>query len=219
MAKKAKRRAASAKASRANPSSSSPEDRVIDAALALADGQSWRSLTLAEIAGETGLSLGELYGLFPSKAAILSAFVRRIDRATMAGVDFATDDDAGIRDRLFDIFMRRFDALAPYKGALGSILAELPRDPLSLLCSGTQLLHSIAWMAAAAGVQTGGLLGPLRVKALAGIYAYVMRVWINDDGDDNAKTMAALDRALKQAEMFARSLPRRRAAQASHTGV
>ncbi len=219
MAKQAKSRVRKVAKAGAGASSANPEDRVIDAALALAEGQSWRSLTLADIAGEAGLSLGELYGLFPSKAAILSAFVRRIDRATMAGVDFATDDDAGIRDRLFDIFMRRFDALAPYKGALSSLLADLPRDPMSLLCSGTQLLHSIAWMAAAAGVQTGGLLGPLRVKALAGIYAYVMRVWLSDEGEDNAKTMAALDRALKQAEMFARSLPRRRPAQATQSGL
>jgi AcrR family transcriptional regulator len=218
MAKKAKRRAASAKARRAS-TSSSPEDRVIDAALALVDGQSWRSLTLADIASEAGLSLGELYGLFPSKTAILSAFVRRIDRATMAGVEIATDDEAGIRDRLFDLYMRRFDALAPYKDALSTIIAEMPRNPLSLVCSGMQLLRSIAWMASAAGVQTGGLFGPLRVQALAGIYASVLRVWLSDDGEDNAKTMAALDRALKQAEMFARSLPGRRPAHATHAGL
>jgi hypothetical protein len=44
--------------------------------------------------------------------------------------------------------------------------------------------------------------------ALAAIYAYVLRVWLGDDSADNARTMAALDRALKNAEMLAQSVPR-----------
>src|SRR4051812_34429667 len=102
-----------------------PEDRVIDSALCLAESRGWRSITLADIASEAGVSLAQLYGLFPSKGAVLSAYIRRVDRATLDGVEIGAKDSS-VRDRLFDIFMRRFDALEPNKRAVASIVADLP---------------------------------------------------------------------------------------------
>jgi len=191
----------------------SAEDRVIDSALSLAESRGWRGITLADIATEAGVTLAQLYGMFPSKRAVLSAYLRRVDRATLEGVEIGAQDGS-IRDRLFDIFMRRFDALEPHKRAVASIAADLPRHPLAALCAGARLCQSVAWMAGAAGVDTGGPLGPLRVQALAALYASVLRTWLGDDSEDHAKTMAALDRALKRAEMLAQSFPfaRRRAA-------
>jgi AcrR family transcriptional regulator len=181
------------------------EDRIVDAALELAAERGWSGIALADIAAAARLSLAEVYALFPAKGAILDAFVRRIDRATLSGVD-VNAAEGSVRDRLFEIVMRRLDALAPHRRAVAAIAGDLPRDPLMALCSGGRLLRSIAWMAGAAGVDTSGLLGPLRVKALAAIYAGVLRVWLGDESADKAKTMAALDRALKQAEMLAQSL-------------
>lgn len=201
MARKRQRR----KATASRPSAI-PADRVIDAALGLAESQGWRHVSLADIAAETKLSLAELYALFPSKSAILSAFVGRIDRATLAGVDIG-GTDGSIRDRLFDIFMRRLDALEPHKRAVAAIVPDLPRHPLGFLCSGARLCRSVAWMAAAAGVDTTGPFGALRVQALTALYLFVLRTWLGDDSEDHAKTMAALDKALKRAEMLAQSQP------------
>jgi hypothetical protein len=39
------------------------------------------------------------------------------------------------------------------------------------------------------------------------LYAYVLRVWLGDETTDKSKTMAALDRVLKQAEMVVQSVP------------
>lgn len=181
------------------------EDRVIDAALKLAASQGWHGLSLADIAAEAGLPLAGLYALFPSKGAIVDGFARRIERATLSGVEF--DDTTSIRDRLFDLFMRRFDALSPYKQAVKSLVADQPRDPISALCQTGRMLRSMRGMAAAAGVDSSGLLGMLRIKALGVIYLYILRVWLGDDGTDQSKTMAALDTALKRAEMIAQSLP------------
>lgn len=183
----------------------SREDRVVDAALGLAGERGWGSIALADIAAAAQLSLAEIYALFPSKGAILDSFVRRIDRATLTGVDVSASEGS-VRDRLFDIIMRRLDALDPYRPAVAAVVGDLPRDPLATLCGGARLLRSIAWMAGAAGVDTTGLLGPLRVQALAALYAYVLRVWLGDDSTDKSKTMAALDRGLKQAEMVAQSV-------------
>jgi AcrR family transcriptional regulator len=184
------------------------EDAVIDAALKLAETRGWRRTSLADIADEAGLGIAELYKRFRSKGAILDAFVRRIDLATLDGADTGKDESSP-RDRLFDLFMRRFDALQPHKGAVAALVRELPLHPLAALCSGARLLRSMAWMASVAGLTGGGPLGLLRAKALAAIYLYTMRVWLRDESADHAKTMAALDQALSRAEMFANSIPGR----------
>src|ERR1700730_6157190 len=99
---------------RRGPAERSPEDRLIVAALELAARQGWRRTGLAEIAAEAGLKLHEAYALHRSKAAILGAFTRRIDREVLAGAG-APEEGESTRDRLFDTLMRRYDALKPYK--------------------------------------------------------------------------------------------------------
>src|SRR5215204_1456651 len=103
-------------------------DRLIDAALQLIIRQGWRRLSMTAIASEAGLPLLSLYRAFPSKAAILCAFSRRIDEAVLAA---PVEAEAGERprDRVFDLLMRRFDALQPYRGALEVLDRELPADP------------------------------------------------------------------------------------------
>ncbi len=188
------------------------EERIVDAALALAGERGWRTISLADIAEAAGMSMAALYTVLPSKGAILEAFARRIDRATLAGLEPAAESEDSVRDRLFEIIMRSFDALEPHKPGVAALMADLPRDPLALLCQGTRLLRSLSWIAAAAGVETGGPLGLLRVKALATAYVWVLRTWLGDDTQDKARTMEALDRALKNLEMLATSLPNLRRA-------
>lgn len=214
MARKSKqRRRSAARSAPAAERRASGDDAIIDAALTLAETKGWGRTSLAEIAAEAGLGLADLYARFRSKGAILEAFIRRIDRATLEGAD-AAQDGAPVRDRLFELFMRRLDALQPHKPAVASLVRELMRHPLAALCAGGRLCRSMAWIASVAGLPTGGPLGLLRLKALSAIYLYALRTWLGDDSEDHARTMAALDKALSRAEMFANSVPRpaRRAA-------
>jgi AcrR family transcriptional regulator len=179
-------------------------DRIIDATMELIAARGWRTLSLADIAVATGLTLAQLYAVFPSKRAVLGAFERRINEQTLSAAPGA---DETIRDRLFDLVMRRLDALAPHKPAIKALLRDLPWSPGLALCGGPRFLNAMRWMAESAGVETGGIGGLLRVKGLAAVYLATLRAWLNDDSPDNTKTLAALDRALKQAEFFARSIP------------
>jgi AcrR family transcriptional regulator len=186
------------------------EDRAVDAALELAADGGWRGVSLAAIAEQAGLSLAELYAVLPSKGAVLDAFARRIDRATLSGVELDAKDAGTIRDRLFDIIMRNFDALEPHRAAVAVLVGDLPRSPLAALCQGARMLRSVAWMAAAAGVDTSGPLGIVRVKAIAAAYLLVLRAWLADESTDKSRTMAALDRVLKNLEMVAQTAAFRR---------
>ena len=185
----------------AGPDIAARRDAVVEAAFALAAARGWRHVALADIAAEAGLSLADLYAAFPDKRAILSFFGARIDAKVLAGTG---EDMAGEsrRDRLFDLLMRRLDALAPHRAGVRALLADARRDPLFALAGAPRLLRSMAWTLEAAGIPTAGIGGVLRAKLLAGLYLSILRVWVDDDTPDMATTMAALDGRLRQTERF-----------------
>lgn len=174
-------------------------DHVIGAALGLAAAGRWGDLSLAEIAEAAGLPISKVYPVFSSKQAILDAFSRRIDAAVLTESD-PDSAEAPARDRLFDVLMRRFDALDPYKEGIGNLLFDQMRDPLAALCGLIQLRRSMALMLEAAGLSSSGLRGVVRLKGLSLIYLTALRIWLRDDSPDKARTMAVLDRQLRRAE-------------------
>jgi AcrR family transcriptional regulator len=177
-------------------------DRILTAALDLAAGVGWRSLSLAEIADDAGVSLAEAYAAYPTKASILAGFISRIDRKVLSG-GVAEKEDS-VRDRLFEVLMRRFDALTPHKDAVAGILRDLPSDPAAILATAPQLANGMAWMVEAAGLSSSGLRGAIRVKGVTLIYLNTLRVWLRDDSADMARTMASLDQSLRRAEKLIR---------------
>jgi AcrR family transcriptional regulator len=179
-------------------------ERALDAALRLAATRKWSEIALPDIAAEAGLSLGEMLRVAPSKAALLAAFGRRVDGAMFAR---AVETDGTVKDKLFDLIMRRFDALGPHKAAVKNILADLPRDPGSALCAIPGLLRAMRWTAEAAGIKTTGPLAPFKINALAAAYLVTLRVWLQDDSADAAKTMAHLDKTLGRLSALASSFP------------
>jgi AcrR family transcriptional regulator len=179
----------------------SDRDRIIDAALSLIAQEGWRRLSMAAIAVEAELPILAVYRAFPSKPAILCGFFRRIDEAVL-GAPLEAESDERPRDRVFDLLMRRFDALRPYRAAFEVLGRELPRDPIAAVGAGARLLCSMAWMLEAAGISADGLGGVVAVKLTAAAYLMTLRVWLRDDSPDLAPTMAALDRRLRAIERW-----------------
>lgn len=172
---------------------------IIDTALTLAAERSWKEISLNHIAAAAKLPLSEVYGSFPSKTAILAGFSRQIDVDMLAALD-ADAAQAPVRERLFDVLMKRFDALNPHKGAIANILGDSCADPLAAFSGLAPLGQSMAWMLEGAGIGTQGPLGLVRIKGLSMIYLSALVVWLRDESPDMAKTMAHLDKRLRQAE-------------------
>lgn len=181
------------------------DDRIIDAALALAARDGWRAARLPALAAEAGIGLGDLYARFPDRAAIVAALIRRIDHAMLASAGEAEPAEGSPRDRLFDVVMRRFEALQPMRAGIVAIAAGV--DPASAARALGAGLRSLAWMLEAAGIDASGVAGRLRMAGLAAVYARAFRVWLRDDGADLGRTMAALDQGLAEAERWAGALP------------
>ncbi len=179
----------------------SEADRIIDAAFARIPIDGWRRLSLAAIAAAAGLPILRVYRNFHSKQAILCGFFRRIDEAVLADPPAAEEGERA-RDRLFDLIMRRFDALRAYKPALEVLRRELPSDPVAMLVTGGALLQSIRWMHEAADIATTGVRGKIAIKLTGAAYLATLRVWQRDDSADLGQTMATLDARLRRIERW-----------------
>ncbi len=179
--------------------------RALDAALELAATTPWRAVSLSDIARAAGISLLQLHTAYPSKGAILDGLSAQIDAVVLADSGGDLDDEPA-RDRLFDVLMRRLEAQAPHRDALRSIARAACGDPLAAAAAFCRLQRSMRWMLEAAGIDSSGPAGRMRTRALALLYADVMRVWFADDSEDLGKTMVALDRRLHQADRAATRL-------------
>ena len=177
------------------PAAVVPRDRIIDALMMLAAEERFEEITLRQIAERADVSLAEFRELFASKLSILAAFGRRIDRVVLEG---ATGDlaDENSKERLFDVLMRRFDALAPYKEGLRGISEWLRRDPSAAPALNRMALNSMRFMLEAADIETGGRVGALKTQGLVLAMARVTRTWLDDEDQGLAETMAELDRTL-----------------------
>jgi len=180
-------------------------DNAIEAMLRLADGQGWLRTTLADIAGAADIPLTDLRARYPCKAQLLLAYAQRIE-ATATAQPMAFDADDSVRDRLFELLMQRLDLLAADRAGVAAILRDLPRDPLTVLAVAPLATGLLAGVLDAAGVRSGGPAGLLRRKGLGAIWLRTLTVWAGDDSADKARTMAALDRMLRQSEPAARVL-------------
>lgn len=174
---------------------STAEGRLVTAALKLAAERPWRDITLLDVAEAAGMSLADVKAIASSKFEIVAALTRVVDAEVLRRAPKRQADQAP-RDAVFEIVMSRFDTLAPYKSALRSIMAAPALEPAILTC----LFNSQRWMLEAAGVDTSGARGAMRVVGLASTYASVARIWLEDDDPGLARTMAALDRRLRSGE-------------------
>ncbi len=184
-------------------------DRIVDAALGLAAETGWLKLTMHEIAARAGMPLSELYAAAPYKHAILCRLSDKVNRAVLAGAPPSADETP--RERLFEVLMKRLDALTPYKPGLRAIAKDLPRDPGSAVLLSMLVPPAMAWMLEAARIPATGWRAPLRVLGLTQLYTRLLKVWMDDDSEEGGKTMAELDRLLKKAEGWAKTMSRRTA--------
>ncbi|HVH78954.1 MAG TPA: hypothetical protein VM782_06175, partial [Stellaceae bacterium] len=143
----------------------------------------------------------QVYRQFPSRAAILCGLLRRVDEVVLAA---PLDVEAGEkpRDRVFDLLMRRFDALQLHRSALEALRRDLVGDPCTALALGSALLRSMRLMLDGAGIVSYGIGGAVATKLTAATYLAAAHTWARDESPDLAPTMAILDRRLRGIERW-----------------
>jgi AcrR family transcriptional regulator len=178
-----------------------PRERIITAFMALLAEKQIERIDLAEIAKRAEVSLADLRGEFSTTLAILAAHMKEIDRAVLRGGDGDMAQEPP-RERLFDVLMRRIEALAPHREAVRSLMRSATYNPPLAIALNGLAVQSQQWMLAAAEIPASGPKGMVRAQGLALMFASVLRTWLNDTDPGLARTMAALDSALARGQRW-----------------
>ena len=182
------------------PKESRPD--LLEAAFTQIADVGWAGWSPKALGAMTGHDLAEIYDAFPVPAALARKLGERLDRAMLA---IPPDELEGLshRERLFELFMRRFDAMTPFKPGLRRLTREARGEPELLLASLWNLDRMALWLIELAELPYRGLEARLARRALMLAYARLFSVWLQDDTPDLATTMAELDKRLDQLERAA----------------
>src|SRR5205085_10775165 len=139
--------------------------RIVVAFMALLAEKRIEQIGFAEIAARAGVSLAELRGRYASKLAILAAQIKEIDRQVLAGGDADMAEEPP-RERLFDVLMRRIEALSSHKEAVRSLARSAACNPGLALALNSLAVRSQQWMLTAADISASGPRGMIRAQGL-----------------------------------------------------
>jgi len=137
----------------------------------------YAGVSLRDVALESGLAFAELYRRYRDKPALMAALIERIDDEVLAGTPGQSDPEETARDRLFDVMMRRYDALKPHRAYLRQLRQLVLRDPILALSLAPAMRRSAAAMLEAAAIPTDGLAGAVQQSGLVALHAAVFRVF------------------------------------------
>jgi len=183
------------KASAENP-------RIVKAALRLA-AKGWAHVTIDAVAREAKIPATKLKQRFALPSDIAALIVAETSHEAVIAAGKPTGP---AHDILFDLLMTRFDILQKIRSAILNISDAARRD-----CGLSRILAKAALNSAYAFADASKITAPPRhvlALGIAAIHGWAFIVWRKDESHDMAKTMAALDRALRLAGKTAEFLTR-----------
>src|SRR5438045_8844990 len=129
MARKPQRsRSAPRRAPALPPPAGTDREKIVTAFLALLGEKRFEEIGFGDIAARSGLTLANCRAEFGSTLAIFAAHMKELDRKVLASGsgDMAEEPP---RERLFDVLMRRVEALAPHREAVRSLMKSAQCNP------------------------------------------------------------------------------------------
>ena len=172
-------------------SSFTAQNKIANAALNLAAAKGWKSVTLDAVAKSAKLSAATVKEHASLPHHLIPLIAEMIDREA-----FKQKTTGAPHDVLFDLLMARFDILQKHRKAILS-MAEAARHDRVLSCALIRATTDGAYRLIAAAALKHAPPRPALAAGLTAIYGWAFFVWRKDESRDMAKTMAALDRALR----------------------
>jgi AcrR family transcriptional regulator len=168
--------------------------KICAAVLRLVAAKGWKNVTLEAVAKAAKASSASFKKSFATKNDLIPVIIEEIDCKVLATAGNPSNKP---HDVLFDLLMARFDHLQANRGAILSIADASRRDPALSRTLACTLWASAQRLAAATKITAPPL--PILAAGLGAVHGWAFLAWRRDESRDMAKTMAALDRALKLA--------------------
>lgn len=179
-----------------------PVQRIVDAALELAEQRSWEAVRLHDVAIATGMTLDEIRHYFREKEDLVDAYFDRADAAMLAATAESGFLTLPPRKRLHRAITTWLDALAPYKKVTRQmILAKCEPGHVHIQIPAVmRISRTVQWMREAAHRDATYLHRALEETVLTGIYLATFVHWLSDGSPHSIRTRRLLERLLSVAE-------------------
>ncbi len=188
-----------------------PPERMVEAALEIADRTAWGSLRLHDVAARLRISLADVRRHFRDQDAIADAWFAAAD-AAMLGRRPPRFRRRPATDRLLTVITAWLDALAPYRRVTGEMLAEklYPGHPQHNIALVWALSRTVQWVRDAAHLDATGRRKQVEEIGLTALFVATVACWLNDDSESQQRTRTFLANRLAGADrLMARLWPPR----------
>jgi AcrR family transcriptional regulator len=179
-------------------------ERIVDAALVMAESEGWDRVRLRRIAAELGIDMAEIAARFRDRDAIADAWFGRARAAMLAPppADFAA---APAGERLFVLMMRFLDALAAHRRVTVAMLQVKlwPFHPHHWLPMLFELSRIVLWWRDAASLDAPPPRREIEEIGLTWLFLATLAVWANDATRGQERTRRFLRRCLDGASALA----------------
>jgi ubiquinone biosynthesis protein COQ9 len=187
----------------------STRERILEAALALAEQRSWERVRLHDVAAVLKLGLNDVRAHFREKEDLVDAW---FDRADAAMLDTATQSGLSAlppRERLHRLMMAWLAALQPHRRVTRQMIGgKLEPGHVHYQYAGLlRVSRTVQWWREAARRDAVLPWRALEETALTAIYLAAFFRWMRDDSENAARTSLFLDRLLARAERLAQWVP------------
>ncbi|MDX5362393.1 MAG: TetR/AcrR family transcriptional regulator [Alphaproteobacteria bacterium] len=183
--------------------------RIVEAAVALAEQRSWESVRLHEVAAHLGIRLDDIRRHFREKDELIDAWFDRADDAVLALADSGVLTSLSPRERLFELIMAWLGALEHHRRVTRQMIGnKLEPGHLHIQVPAVmRISRTVQWIREAALLEDAGVRRAFTETGVTAIYLAAFVRWLGEDTAGSPRTRGLLDRMLRRAEGLMKLLP------------
>lgn len=186
----------------------SESDRIVDAAIALAEERAWEAVRLHDVAAALGVTLDDIRQHFREKEDIVDAWFDRADAAMLREAEAPGFLDLTPRERIRRLIMTWLGALAAHRRITRQMIyGKLEPGHLHIQIPGLmRVSRTVQWIREAAQRDATYVRRALEETGLTTIYLTTFFYWMNDASPGAIRTERFLDGCLGFAERLDRAV-------------
>lgn len=179
-------------------------EKIVDAAVELAEQASWEELRLFDVAAKLGIDLNDIRQHFSEKEDVIEAWFDRADAAVLEAAAQPGFSALPARERLHRLVMTWLDTLSVRRRVTREMIyGRFEPGHVHMQVRGLlRVSRTVQWIREGASRDGAYLTRALEETVMTSIYLATFFYWMNDDSTGSSSTRELLDRLLRGAEML-----------------